>query len=215
MAQIDATAMRVSLTLGASAYALMIDSMPNLKWLKANDKVWFLFVKLVPLNNSFDLKPLSGLSNLKVLHLGEKNAARISAANAVWLMIFLENLTHLQAFVGFDYQDEKYLKEHGEVLEGRSKVTHLDLSFKIGPDPKKRDWPFKPDSNSTEFIDVETRVMESFLKVTHDLIELTLRSTEPVFGFLTGVSLTILHALGSSLDTLVSLGLFGEFFGVN
>lgn len=211
VAQINAEALRFSMTLGASVYAFMIDSMPNLKWLKADDKVWLIFVKLVPLNDSFYPKSLSGLSNLKVLQLGERNSARISAANGVWLMIFLDNLTHLQATLEFDYQDEKYLKEHSEVLKGRSKVTHLDLSFSIAPDPKKRNWPFNVES--IEFTEVETKVMVSFLKVTNGLIELTLKNTMPVYGLFSGVSLSILQSLGSSLDTLVSLGLFGEFQG--
>lgn len=194
----------------ASIHSVIIESMPNLKYLEVEDGVDFQFVKsdFSELRGATFSRPLFGLLSLKVLKTGEHLKAKnvlggLSATNCVWLMVFLPSLTHLQCIVDFYSADERFLLNHEEALVGRSKITHLDVAFSIIKD-EKRGWPGP--------MKVEVEVLEQFLSLTKGLVELKLHNRVPPIhkGFMVS-SLVFLKCLKSSFKSLKYLSLIGEF----
>lgn len=198
-------------TLTASMYSTMLESLPNLEYLRFTGEIGFQFVRRENKNTAraYQVRPLLGLQSLKVLLLVpnievESNSLH-TASNGIWLMTFLENLTHLQIFLFFLPQDERFLELHKKTFTGRSKVTHLDLSFRlVGEFRSLGKW-------------VATGSLVDFLAVTKGLVELKLRNTAapvdtktlhlrrqfPTVGFL--------RCLASSSETLRYVSLVGNF----
>ena len=94
----------VGCTLTASMYSTLLESLPNLVYLRFTSHFGFQFVRREneTLGKAYQVRPLLGLQNLKVLRL-VPNIARnkddplniYTPLNGIWLMTFLMNLTHL------------------------------------------------------------------------------------------------------------------------
>lgn len=198
----------------ASASSLIIDAMPNLERLRVHKSIAFQFVRLRKTKGVLSSRILRGFSNLKVLHLGDDT---ISAKNLVWLLIFLESLTHLRASFIYIFEDEKFLLEHQETLRGKATVTHLDLTVQFVFDPKKR-WPTAPIFVAGGRFAVDTgdmkatQLMGLVLGVTKNLVQMKLHVVKySNFQVPASISLSILSHLGSSLHSLKHLALHGAF----
>lgn len=176
----------------ASIYSIMINAMPSLIKLKATDVIFFQFIQ-----RSQSSKTLSGLENLRVLQLGGIQAIGISARSSTWIMVKLENLSHLQVSVEFSRKDERFLRDQD--LFGKSRITHLDLSFQVTPD-KSREWG-----------NAETEVIVLFLGIPQILVELKLQNTLPLYAMFQGTSLLVLQRLIPSAGSLKYLCLTGGF----
>lgn len=189
----------IGVTLMAQICSLMIESMPNIQFLRATDEIMFQFVAYIQRQGTdiVGTRPLRGLKSLKTLQLGPWNAYGYSATNGIWLMTFLENLSHLQISLEFHSKDEKFMTLHKKVLNGISKVTHLDLSFKVARTLK---WPGQQR--------VESEILEQFLSITKGLIELKLKNTTPtLIKVLQVPSNQFLRSLKRSFGTLKYLSL--------
>lgn len=190
----------------ASVVSIIIESMPNLQFLESYKLCLFHFAK-IHCNSATGARfssPLSGLLNLKILKIRESgHSHEMTATNCLWLMLFLPRLTHLQIFLEFCWKDEKFFKDHQEVLVGKSKVTHLDLEYGIRKD-HKRSWP---GLNVTE-----KEMLEQLLSATKGLVELKLHnSSSPTLRPAMASSLLFLGSLRSSFDSLKHLCLMGDF----
>lgn len=204
----------VGCTLTASMYSTLLESLPNLVYLRFTSHFGFQFVRREneTLGKAYQVRPLLGLQNLKVLRL-VPNIARnkddplniYTPLNGIWLMTFLMNLTHLEILIHFFSEDEESLEHHKDAFAGRSRVTHLDLSFQI---------------EAELHLDGEcktTAILGEFLSVTKGLVELKLQNIVaqvdttilrlyrqlPAVGFL--------RSLASSSKTLKYLSLVGNF----
>lgn len=159
----------LSLARAASMTSLIIETMPNLQLLETEEWVALHFVRLhfCPKTGARFSRPLSGLSNLKILKMGKSTSNEINATNCVWLMLFLPNLTHLKIFCFLRSKDEKFFRDHQEVLVGKSKVTHLKLDFRQSRHHK---------DNSVAQTALGTSILEKLLSATKALVELQLRN---------------------------------------
>lgn len=104
----------------------------------------------------------------------ERSELHLSARNAVWILLFCEQLSKAALGVSISLDDFKFLSEYRNTFEGLSKVTELAIQFCYAQDDNQRkswwDSRTKHSTHRSKFL--QSEAMAHLLSITNQLYSL-------------------------------------------